>query len=144
LISKSDPLSMVPFRCNLTYILITCNYILVIFYLIITYFSGYVLIFMIDTSRWLQPIFEGSNGDIMPDINVSISNLGKACQDYISIVGTLYLDISKCCLFRLESCCHSCKYLLSIFMIICLVWLIIISAIIDPYWWASLIIISKY
>jgi len=133
---------MVPLKwTNLGVTLHTCLITLydssIIFYFIIIYFLGCVLIFMLGTPRWLQPSYKVSNDDIMPNINVSISNLGKSCQDYISIIGTLHLGVSKCCLLRLESCYHSSKYLSFIFMIICLVQLIDTSAVTDPCWRTS-------
>ena len=72
---------------------------------------------MLITLGKFQLIFKGPNGDITPDINVSISNLGKSFQDYISIVGTLHLGVSRHHLLRLESCYHSSEYLLSNFVI---------------------------
>ena len=73
----------------------------------------------------------------MVDINVSIFNMGKAYQDYISIDGTLLLGIIKHHLLILESYYHSRKYLSSTSMIICLVQLANTSAIIDPCWYTS-------
>lgn len=74
---------------------------------------------------------------ITPDINISISKLGKACQYYILIDGTLLLGISKCHPLRLKSCYHSSEYLLSTSMIVCSIQLVIISSIINPCWWTS-------
>jgi len=93
--------------------------------------------FYVRYTRMYSTNMKGVKWWIMFDINVSISNLEKSYQDYISIANTLHLGISKCCLLRLESCYHSSDYLLSTFAIIYSIWLIIIFVFIDPYWWTS-------